>query len=70
MEGLQYLVTDGAPLSDRVDEIIEGLIVAGDLLDLADVTIDDSAAKLDFGQKLGGHRLRGMRNMGSFSTIS
>jgi hypothetical protein len=27
-------------------------------------------SKLDFGQKLGGHRLRGMRNMGSFSTIS
>ena len=28
------------------------------------------SSKLDFGQKLGGHRLRGMRNIGSFSTIS
>lgn len=45
LESLQHLSTDAKELSDRLDEIIEGLIVGGDLLELSDVVIGDFAAK-------------------------
>ena len=45
LESLQYLVEDGDTLSDRIDLIIEGLIVGGDLLELSEVATDDPAVK-------------------------
>ena len=45
VESLQYLDEDGDTLSDRIDLIIEGLIVGGDLLELGDVATDDPAVK-------------------------
>jgi hypothetical protein len=44
LEGLRDLVEDDA-LSDRIDAIIEGLIIGGDLLELQDVATADQAAK-------------------------
>ena len=41
LESLQHLSPAETSLSDRIDEIIEGLIVGGDLLELNDVAIDD-----------------------------
>ncbi len=43
LESLQYLHTNGAPLSDRIDAAIEALIVGGDLLELTDIVTDDPA---------------------------
>ena len=45
LEGLQHLCPDEVPLIDRVNAIIEGLIVVGDLLELNDVTTDDPVVK-------------------------
>ena len=45
LESLQYLEEDGDTLSDRIDLIIDGLIVGGDLLELSEVTTDDPAVK-------------------------
>ncbi len=44
-ECLQALDDDQSTLPDRIDGAIEGLIVAGDLLELSDVSTDDSGAK-------------------------
>jgi len=41
IESLKFLHEDEATLSNRIDEIIEGLIIGGDLLELNDVTIED-----------------------------
>ncbi|MEF3696230.1 hypothetical protein [Desulfolutivibrio sp.] len=41
LECLQYLTENDDLLSDRIDAVIEGLIVGGDLLELNDVVIDD-----------------------------
>jgi hypothetical protein len=40
LESLQYLSPDKASLSERIDAIIEGLMVGGDLLELHDVSTD------------------------------
>ena len=45
LESLQHLSPAETSLSDRIDEIIEGLIVGGDLLELNDVAIDDPDVK-------------------------
>ena len=45
IESLQLLSPDETSLSDRIDAIIEGLIVGGDLLELNDVTTDDPEVK-------------------------
>ena len=45
LESLQRLSPDEMLLSKRIDEIIEGLIVGGDLLELNDVTTDDPEAR-------------------------
>lgn len=45
LESLQYLSPAETALPDRIDEIIEGLIVGGDLLELNDVAIDDPDMK-------------------------
>lgn len=45
LESLQYLGHDEETLQVRIDVVIENLIVGGDLLELSQVTIDDSAAK-------------------------
>ena len=45
LESLQHLSPAEASLSDRIDEIIEGLIVGGGLLELNDVAIDDPDVK-------------------------
>jgi hypothetical protein len=45
VECLQYLVGEGDNTADRVSAAAEGLLVIGDLLELNQVTIDDSAAK-------------------------
>lgn len=45
LESLQYLGHDEETLRMRVVTVIENLIVGGDLLELSQVTIDDSAAK-------------------------
>lgn len=45
LESLQYLGEHEDSLSTRIDGIVEGLIVGGDLLELSEVTIDDSAVK-------------------------
>ena len=44
-ESLRYLSPDRHSLSEHIDEIIEGLIVGGDLLELSDVAIDDPDVK-------------------------
>ena len=45
LESLKYLSQDEMVLSERIDSIIEGLIVGGDLLELNDVATDDPEAK-------------------------
>ncbi len=45
LESLQYLSNDETLLPERVDEVIEGLIVGGDLLELNDVATDDPSVK-------------------------
>ena len=45
LESLKYLSQDKMVLSERIDSIIEGLIVGGDLLELNDVATDDPEAK-------------------------
>ena len=45
LESLQYLSPDEASLSERIDAIIEGLMVVGELLELNDVTTEDSAVR-------------------------
>ena len=45
LESLKYLSQDRMVLSERIDTIIEGLIVGGDLLELNDVATDDPEAK-------------------------
>ena len=44
-EALQYLSDSEASLVERIEEIIEGLIVTGDLLELHDVSILDPSIK-------------------------
>lgn len=45
LESLQFLVSDEGLPSERVDSVIEGLIVSGDLLELNDVATEDPDAK-------------------------
>lgn len=45
LESLQYLCPDEMSLIERINAIIEGLIVGGDLLELNDVTTDDPEVK-------------------------
>lgn len=45
LESLQYLEKENSSLSDRIDAVIEGLIIGGDLLELNEVATDDPAAK-------------------------
>lgn len=45
LECLQYLSEDRLSLRDEIDSVIGGLIVAGDLLELNDVAIEDSAMR-------------------------
>jgi hypothetical protein len=45
LESLQYLSPDAVSLSERIDGIIEGLMVGGDLLELNDVTTEDPAVR-------------------------
>lgn len=45
VESLQGLSQDAAQLADRIEEIIDALVVAGDLLELSDVVTDDPGAK-------------------------
>ncbi len=45
LESLQYLGENETSLSERIDSVIEGLIIGGDLLELSDVATDDSAVK-------------------------
>jgi hypothetical protein len=45
LECLQHIASDASSLTERIDACIEGLIVAGDFLELADVTTSDVAAK-------------------------
>lgn len=45
LESLQYLSEDEDALPGRIDAVIEGMIVGGDLLELSDVAIDDPAVK-------------------------
>lgn len=44
-ESLLYLHPDSGALADRLDNLIEAMIVAGDLLELSDVATDDPDAK-------------------------
>jgi len=44
-ESLSYLYPDSGALADRLDELIEIMIVAGDLLELSDVATDDPNVK-------------------------
>lgn len=45
LESLRHFSQDDRALSERIDTIIEGLIVGGDLLELNDVATDDPEAK-------------------------
>lgn len=45
VESLQGLSQDTKQLAERIEEIIDALIVAGDLLELSDVVTDDPGAK-------------------------
>lgn len=45
LESLEYLSEDKTALSDRIDTVIEGVIVSGDLLELSEVATDDPAVK-------------------------
>ena len=45
LESLKHLSQDDQILSERIDTIIEGLIVGGDLLELNDVATDDPEVK-------------------------
>ena len=45
VESLQYLPGSEDPLADRIDSIIEGLTVGGDLLELSDIAVEDVAVK-------------------------
>ena len=45
LESLAHLSEDKQTLSERIDTIIEGLIVGGDLLELSDVATDDPDIK-------------------------
>lgn len=45
VESLGYLVDDNDTLPERLDNLIEDLIVGGDLLELSDVAIDDPKVK-------------------------
>lgn len=44
-ESLSYLHPDNSAVLDRLDDLIEDMIVGGDLLELPDVAIDDSDVK-------------------------
>src|SRR5580704_5148440 len=45
LEGLQYLVEDEASAAERLADLVDKLIVTGDLLELNQVTTDDPAVK-------------------------
>ncbi len=45
IEALQHLCNSEVSLSDRIETIIEGLVVSGDLLELHDVRVFDQAAR-------------------------
>jgi len=45
LESLQFLGDDEETLSERIDAMVDGLIIGGDLLELSDVATDDPAAK-------------------------
>lgn len=45
VESLQGLSQDAKQLAERIDEIIDALVIAGDLLELSDVVTDDPGAK-------------------------
>lgn len=44
-ESLQHLVEDTGDLSERIDAVLEGLVIGGDLLELSNVATDNSNAK-------------------------
>jgi hypothetical protein len=44
-DSLRHLTADSENLSERVEAVVENLIVVGDLLELSQVTLDDSAVK-------------------------
>lgn len=46
VECLRFLSQDEISLSERIDDVIESLIVGGDLLELSDITTDDPAVKV------------------------
>jgi hypothetical protein len=45
LESLQYFGEEEAALADRIDSVIEGLIIGGDLLELSDVATGEETAK-------------------------
>jgi len=45
LESLRYLDDDADTLPGRIDDMVDGLIVGGDLLELSDVTTDDPHVK-------------------------
>jgi len=45
MECLRGIVDDGVSIADRIDSVIEGLIIGGDLLELNDVATADATVK-------------------------
>jgi len=44
-ESLQHLMEDAGELAERIDDVLEGLVIGGDLLELSNVAIDNSNAK-------------------------
>jgi hypothetical protein len=45
LESLNYLTEEPELLRARIDEVVDGLLVAGDLLELGQVTLDDPSVK-------------------------
>ena len=45
IESLSHLQTEGEPLADRLDRLVEEMIVIGDLLELSDVATEDPDVK-------------------------
>lgn len=45
LEALQFLVNDSDQLADRVNDVLEGLVIGGDLLELSNVATEDPDVK-------------------------
>ncbi len=45
MDSLSYLHPDSNALADRLDQLVDDMIVVGDLLELSDVATDDPKVK-------------------------